>query len=157
MLDFKSLVKIDEKFVGLDNISSIMLENIDWNYVEGKILILNNEKLIFGLDVIDDINWFWGFIADSFNEFFESGIYDIGFPSQPIRFTLKKINKNKLNLNISSKNKIYLERDFIFDDFLYGILNGAKAYYLFENKFNRGDELEIQRKFLLIEKLIKKI
>ena len=71
--------------------------------MQGKIIIFYYGKEIFGSEIVDDINWFWGFIADGFNDFFEKGVYGIGFPSQDIRFVLVKIKKILLVLKLHQK------------------------------------------------------
>ena len=70
MIQFKSLIKIDDVYIEVQEIvSALQVENLDWEYVEGKILIFYNGKEIFGSEITDDINWFWGFIVDGFDVF----------------------------------------------------------------------------------------
>ncbi|WP_227515109.1 hypothetical protein [Acinetobacter sp. Root1280] len=124
MIEFKSLIKINENYVDINDFTlSHQIKSLDWDYdVQGKIIIFYYGKEIFGSEIVDDINWFWGFIADGFNDFFEKGVYDIGFPSQDIRFVLVKIKKNIISLEITSENMVYLKKEFDLIDFLMVLL-----------------------------------
>lgn len=158
MIEFKSLVKIENEYIDISyGISNSDVKNIDWDYVEGKIIILFYGKEVFGSEVVDDINWFWGFIADGFDSFFETGIYDVGFPSQAIQFTLLKNKTNTVNLKISSNLKVYLDKNFNSIEFLESFFYGAKAYFSFEKKFNENEVVEMERKINLIDSFSKKM
>ena len=133
MIEFKSLIKINENYVDINDFTlSHQVKSLDWDYVQGKIIIFYYGKEILGSEIVDDINWFWGFIADGFNDFFEKGVYDIGFPSQDIRFVLVKIKKNIISLEITSENMVYLKKEFDLIDFLNSFFNGAINYFVFE-------------------------
>lgn len=152
MIKFKSLIKINDDYIDINDIAFYyQVKNIDWDYVEGKIVIFYYEKEIFGLNVVDDINWFWGFIADGFEDFFKNGNYDIGFPSQPIRFTIMKRKMNLINLKISSEKVVYLNKEFNSMDFLRSLFSGAINYFNFEKNFNKDEIFEMNRKIKLIE------
>ena len=158
MIQFKSLIKIDDVYIEVQEIvSALQVENLDWEYIEGKILIFYNGKEIFGSEITDDINWFWGFIVDGFDVFFEQGTYEVGFPSQAIHFSLTQINSNNVHIRISSETRVHLNKDFILTEFLNGFLNGALEYYHFEKKFNKNEIDEIERQMSLIESYTKKI
>ncbi|MFI8147069.1 hypothetical protein, partial [Acinetobacter sp. ABJ_C5_2] len=151
MIKFKTLIKINDDFIDINDIAfSYQVKNVDWEYVEGKIVIFYYEKEIFGSNVVDDINWFWGFIADGFEEFFKNGNYDIYFPSQPIRFTIMKLKINLINLKISSEEVIYLNKDFNSIDFLRSLFSGAINYFNFEKRFNEDEIIEMDRRIKLI-------
>ncbi|WP_171522740.1 hypothetical protein [Acinetobacter lanii] len=158
MIEFKSLIKINENYVDINNCTfSHLVKSIDWDYVEGKIIIFYYGKEIFGSEIVDDINWFWGFVADGFNEFFENGVYDIGFPSQDIRFVLVKIKKNIINLKITSEDVVYLDKEFNSTELLSSLLNSAINYFDFEKRFNKDEKIEMNRKIGLIESYKKNI
>lgn len=147
MIEFKSLIKINENYVDINDFTlSHQIKSLDWDYVQGKIIIFYYGKEIFGSEIVDDINWFWGFIADGFNDFFEKGVYDIGFPSQDIRFVLVKIKKNIISLEITSENMVYLKKEFDLIDFLMVLL-----IILFLKKINKDENVEMDRKIGLIE------
>jgi|GEM_PF-4413956 len=45
MIKFKSLIKINDDYIDINDIAfSYQLKNIDWDYVEGKIVIFYYEK-----------------------------------------------------------------------------------------------------------------
>ena len=107
MIQFKSLIKMNDVYIEVQEIvSALHVENLDWEYVEGTILIFYTEKEIFGSEITDDINWFWGFIVDGFDVFFEQDSYEVGFPSQAIHFSLTKINSNIVHIKISSEARV---------------------------------------------------
>jgi hypothetical protein len=152
MIEFKSLIKINENYVDINDFTlSHQVKSLDWDYVQGKIIIFYYGKEIFGSEIVDDINWFWGTTLIEFNEFFEKGVYDIGFPSQDIRFVLVKIKKNIISLKITSENIVYLKKKFDLIDFLNSFFNGAINYFVFEKKFNKDENIEMDRKIGLIE------
>jgi len=158
MIEFKSLIKINESYIDINEITSYQqVSGVDWDYVEGKIKIIFYGHEIFGSNVVDDINWFWGFVADGFEDFFEKGIYDVGFPSQAINFTLIKIKDDMVDLEISSKDTVYLRKKFICSEFLKSFFEGAISYFIFEKKFNENEANEMERKICLIESFNKKI
>lgn len=158
MIEFKSLIKVNEDYIDIDDIIYFnQVKDIDWDYIEGKIIILFYGNKVFGLDVVDDINWFWGFVADGFDLFFETGVYDISFPSQPIAFTLIRINKSLVNLKIFSENIVYLNKDFGYAEFLNSFFKAAIRYFIFEQKFNESESSEMKRKICLMESFKKNI
>ena len=56
MIQFKSLIKMDDVYIEVQEIvSALQVENLDWEYIEGKILIFYNGKEIFGSEITDDI------------------------------------------------------------------------------------------------------
>lgn len=57
MIKFKSLIKINDDYIDINDIAFYyQVKNIDWDYVEGKIVIFYYKKEIFGSNVVDDIN-----------------------------------------------------------------------------------------------------
>ncbi|WP_332604367.1 hypothetical protein [Acinetobacter sp. ESBL14] len=158
MIEFKSLIKINEGYIDINEITSYQqVSGVGWDYVEGKIKIIFYGHEIFGSNVVDDINWFWGGVADGFEDFFEKGIYDVGFPSQAINFTLIKIKDDMVDLEISSKDTVYLRKKFICFEFFKSFFESAISYFLFEKKFKENEANEVERKICLIESFNKKI
>lgn len=157
MIVVKSLLKINESFYELNQVSQNDLIDIDWEYVEGAIEISFYNCVLIGKEIWDDINWFWGYVADNFNEFFESGIYSIGYPSQPINFEIINKNSKIITLKIYDNFTRYVEKDLPKVNFLHSFLNEANNYFQFEKVYSNEDELEINRKINNIDMLINKI
>ena len=95
MIEVYSYIKHNDLFFKInDDRYEELIAEIDWEYVEGGIEILYYSNVIFGFHNWDDINWFWGYVAYNFQSYFNNGEYSIGFPSKPIYFVVKKLEKD---------------------------------------------------------------
>jgi len=84
MIEFKSLIKINEGYIDINEITSYQqVSGVDWDYVEGKIKIIFYGHEIFGSNVVDDINWFWGVLLMDLKIFLKKEFMMLVFLHKP--------------------------------------------------------------------------
>ncbi|EPF69465.1 hypothetical protein GCM10025882_18800 [Acinetobacter gyllenbergii] len=84
MIEFKSLIKINEYYIDINEITSYQqVSGVDWDYVEGKIKIIFYGREIFGSNVVDDINWFWGVLLMDLKIFLKKEFMMLFFLHKP--------------------------------------------------------------------------
>lgn len=140
MFEFYTFIKNGDYFYRIDDeeIQDIY-DSIDWEYVEGGYEIYYDDEEIYGLNVIDDVNWFWSLFAHNFQDFFEKGKYSVTFThlNPAPDFLLKQIDEKDTNLSIYSSTQVFLDLKIKKDCIVPVLLNSAIDYFKFEKDYKK--------------------
>ncbi len=121
-----TLIKRDNLFIPL---SEWIGPFADINYIEGAIVIEVNEEKIIDEKLWDDVNHLWPYIVNELPTFVSTHEMKVGFPDQPIDFSVSNIKNGWVKLTVSSSSEVYANRKLPFDDFLTELISAARYYF----------------------------
>ena len=138
MISVKSYIKNDKIITSLDNIESNFLEYfidfdntkclelvIDFDYMEGAIIINYYGNNILGFKEWDMIDQLWSYFINAIEELFENqNDVSFYFPDQPLEVKMQVISQEQILLSIAGE-KTYFNKD----ELLLTLLKGAENFF----------------------------
>ena len=138
MISVKSYIKNDKIITSLDNIESNFLEYfidfdntkclelvIDFDYMEGAIIINYYGNTILGFKEWDMIDQLWSYFINAIEELFENqNDVSFYFPDQPLEVKMQVISQEQILLSIAGE-KTYFNKD----ELLLTLLKGAENFF----------------------------
>ena len=141
----------DEYFVKCKDVNCLQYIE-DFDYIEGAIIINNDEEVLLNFKYWDIVDQLWSYILEAFSNIANGSINEkILFPDQPVEVYFKIISDDILMMNIK-KNKYLVSKKEFFDAMLenaklfFGILNQCdNEQIILESKKNlkKIDQIKI--------------
>src|SRR5579872_1274763 len=100
MLTIKSLIKIDDKLVPIDEFEGPV---VDPDYIEGAIDLTIDHKPILRRELVDYVDQLWAYLVDGLGEVVAGREFSTGYPDMPIDIVLLPQGSN-VNISVRSKS-----------------------------------------------------
>ncbi|MDF9661478.1 hypothetical protein [Bacillus wiedmannii] len=138
MISVKSYIKNDKIITSLDNIESNFLEYfihfdnakclelvIDFDYMEGAIIINYYGNTILGFKEWDMIDQLWSYFINAIEELFENqNDVSFYFPDQSLEVKMQVISQEQILLSIAGEKTCFNK-----DELLLALLKGAENFF----------------------------
>ena len=100
MLTIKSLIKIDDKLVPIDEFEGPV---VDPDYIEGAIDLTIDHKPILRRELVDYVDQLWAYLVDGLGEVVAGREFSTGYPDMPIDIVLSPRGSN-VSISVRSKS-----------------------------------------------------
>lgn len=143
----------EKYFVDINNSKRIVefLSILDFDYLDGAILIRYNDEIIMDSTLWDLIDQLWSYILNLIQEFINTGEAETFFPDQPVKIKLKKITKSTVLFSVYNNSW-----QFDTNSFIKSLLDGAEVFFDKMAIYNINEENYYKDELLRIM-LLKKV
>ena len=122
-----TLVESKGEFVRLDdNTPELRLRRDD--HYDGVLMVQVKGRPVIGDDVVDDINWFWGFLWPETKKFANGENVAVSLPNLPFELAFTHLTEGNARISFSGRGTS-VQRFCVADELVEAIAAEADSYY----------------------------
>jgi hypothetical protein len=112
-LKISDIDNIDESlFVNIREYKSLNAKCLDFDYLEGAIIITHNGQKLLGLREWDLVEQLWGYFVDAIGTLRTEDDANFAFPDQPFEVSLTRRNNKSLSVGLNGKSFTAIASEF---------------------------------------------